>query len=123
MNLKMEHVIIIIALIVVAGFATGYISYQNGTVHFNTFPTQSNGTPYPTPVQTQTPTPTSQTNPDAQLYFEVTDAIAYSDVSTSCYVDVARSQNGIFNLLNLFDSKSQAANPQAMNSMVHDGNE
>jgi hypothetical protein len=121
MNLKMEHILIVILLLAVLTFATGYVTYQNGTVHFSTIPGSSTpGNPYPTPTQTVTPTSTTQA--PAQLDLEITDGILYTDVATSAYVDVCKANiNGVFNFLQPFDSKSQSANPQAMNSMITDG--
>jgi hypothetical protein len=115
--MKNEHIVILIlAVILVAGYM-GYINISPKTASTTTPSTP--GTPYQQPSQTQTPA--SGTSPDAQLYFEVTDAISYADVASTTYVDVAKAQNGVFNFLQLFDTKAQAANPQAMNSMVSDG--
>jgi hypothetical protein len=118
--MKNEHILIAVLLIVIAGASLGYVNLRNGSITSNpNAQPQTTGVPYQTPTQTQTPSGT--TAPDAQLYFEVTDAIAYSDVASTTYVDVAKAQSGIFNFLQLFDTKAQASNPQAMNSMVSDG--
>jgi hypothetical protein len=124
MNVKMEHIVIIIALLAILAFATGYVSYNNTThtIQLGTVPGSSTqGNPFPTPTQTQT-TPSSTTELPAQLELEITDGIAYTDVATSAYVDVCKADiNGVFNFLQPFDSKAQSANPQAMNSMISDG--
>lgn len=116
--MKNEHIVILILVAVIAASYFGYINIQSGTITGN--PThQTTGNPFPTPSQIQTPT--TGTEPDAQLYFEVTNAIAYADVATTTEVDVCKAQAGTFNMLQLFDTKAQSGNPQAMNSMVSDG--
>lgn len=119
-ELKNEHIVIALLIILIAAAYMGYInlSPRSASTVSQTF---TPGTPYQTAPQTQNPS--AGTEPDAQLYFEVTDAIAYSDVASTTYVDVCKAQIGVFNFLQLFDSKAQASNPQAMNSMIHDGAE
>lgn len=120
MEVKGIHLLVVVLLIVLAGSYFGYINIQKGTIT-TTPTTQTSGTPYQQPTQTQIPS--STTEPSAQLYFEVTDAIAYTDVASTTDTDVAKSNNGIFNFLQLFDTKAQGSNPQAMNSMYADGSE
>jgi hypothetical protein len=115
--MKNEHIVIVALILILGASYFGYINLKNGSITTN--PYQSNGTPYQTPTQTQTPI--TGTEPDAQLYFEVTNAISYADVATTTETDVCKAQAGTFNFLQLFDTKAQSANPQAMNSMVSDG--
>jgi hypothetical protein len=120
--MKNEHIVMILLLVIIGGASLGYVNLRNGSITTNpNAQPQTTGVPYQVPTQTQTPSTT--VSPDAQLYFEVTDAIGYADVASTTYVDVAKAQNGVFNLLQLFDTKAQAANPQAMNSMVQDGSQ
>jgi hypothetical protein len=118
--MKNEHIVILLLVAVIAASYFGYIKLTpQGTTQAQQ--PQTPGIPYQPPTQSQTPSGT--TNPDAQLYFEVTNAITASDVASTTDVDVAKSQNGVFNLLNAYDSIVQSANPQAMHSMIKDGSE
>jgi hypothetical protein len=121
MNVKTEHIIIVALIVVLAGSYFGYINLQKGTL--STQPVGTTPVPY-TPGPSVPTTPTGTTNPDAVLYLEVADAVLGTDVSTgTTTVDVCKSTSGVFNFALAYDTKTQAANPQAMNTLYKDGSE
>lgn len=119
--MKNEHILIIllIACIAIGAYAGGYITINQHPASISQ--PSTTGVPYQQPTQSQTPS--TGTEPSAQLYFEVTDGIAYTDVASTTDVDIVKSSQGVFNFLQAFDEKAQSTNPQAMNSMYADGSE
>jgi hypothetical protein len=126
------EIIAILIILLMIGVATGYISFNlpgqtgggnqqywyapDGT-KFTDFQSYSNYM-----QQQYGTTPSPETHGSAALYLQVCDWITGAGVTTATTtVDVCRANNGVFDLLTAYDTKTQAANPQAMNNMVEDG--
>jgi hypothetical protein len=121
MDLKTRDFVIIALIAVIAASAYGYINLSTYVPGSKSTPNTQ--VPYPTGPTVPT-TPTGITNPDAVLYLEVDDAILGTGVTTATTtVDVCKATSGVFNFQTASDTKTQSANPQAMNSLFPDGSE